>query len=118
MVKNNTGEKIRIQRLTKNYSQEYMAFALGISQAAYSKLERGETEISLNRIFEIGEILEISAFELMPKPKYGTGINQEFIWRTLQKLRKFWLADLKKRIKNVPHSLKITHSDISNIPGK
>jgi transcriptional regulator with XRE-family HTH domain len=93
----NIGEKIRIQRLTKNYSQEYMAFMLDISQAAYSKLERDETEISIRRIYAIAEILEISPFELMPKPKYGTGINQEYIWRTLNKLKKFWAQRLKEK---------------------
>ncbi|HEY4195930.1 MAG TPA: helix-turn-helix transcriptional regulator, partial [Mucilaginibacter sp.] len=104
------GEKIRVRRLTKNYSQEYMAFMLEISQAAYSKLERDETNISLRRIYEIAEILEMSPFELMPKPKYGTGINQEFIRRTLNKLGKFWSNGLKKRMIAVPVSITIGHS--------
>jgi transcriptional regulator with XRE-family HTH domain len=94
-----TGDKIRIQRLTKNYSQEYMAFMLDISQAAYSKLERNETELSLKRIYAIAEILEISPFALMPKPKYGTGINQAFIHRTLEKIGKIWAnRSLPKRV--------------------
>lgn len=90
------GEKLRIQRLTKNYSQTYMAFMLNISQAAYSKLERDETEISLRRIYAIAEILKISAFELMPKPKYGIGINQEYYRKTMIKLRAFWKSGFTK----------------------
>jgi len=113
-----TGEKIRIQRLIKNYSQEYMAFMLDISQAAYSKLERNETEISMRRVYAIAEILEISSYELMPKPKYGTGINQEFIMKTFYKLRKLWGTDLKKKRKSFPHSITIEHSDISNTSDK
>ncbi len=66
------GENIRIRRLTKGYSQEYMSFMLDISQAAFSKIERGESEMTLTRIYQIAEILEISPFTLMPKPKYGT----------------------------------------------
>jgi len=84
------GEKIRIQRVTKGYSQESMSYDLGISQAAYSKLERDETEMTVARLYEIAEILEISPFELMPKPKYGIGINQNFIRSILDKLKKFW----------------------------
>jgi len=91
------GEKIRIQRLTKGYSQEYMSYALDISQAAYSKLERDETEMSIRRIYEIAEVLEMSPFELMPKPKYGIGINQDFIRRTLYKLTRFWRRSVQKR---------------------
>jgi transcriptional regulator with XRE-family HTH domain len=102
---NNIGDKIRIQRLTKNYNQAYMAFMLDISQAAYSKLERNETEISLRRVFDIAEILEISAFELMPKPKFGTGINQKFIMATLNKLRKFWSTDVKKKMATAPATI-------------
>jgi transcriptional regulator with XRE-family HTH domain len=108
------GDKIRIQRITKSYSQEYMAFMLDISQAAYSKLERDETEMSLRRVYEIAEILEISPFELMPKPKYGHGINQEFIWRTMNKLRKFWSADIKRKIATKPHPVAIGERDTSN----
>lgn len=91
------GEKIRIQRLTKKYSQEYMAWSLDISQAAYSKLERDETEMTIPRIYAIAEILEISPFELMPKPKYGLGINLKLFYKTLNKLRKIWVLDIKKR---------------------
>jgi transcriptional regulator with XRE-family HTH domain len=91
------GDKIRLKRLEKHYSQEYLAFMLNISQPAYSKLERDETEISMIRVYEIADILEISAFELMPKPKYGTGINHEFIYRTLYKLKKIWTSDVRKR---------------------
>lgn len=91
------GDKIRILRLTKNYSQEYMAFMLEISQAAYSKLERNETEFTVPRIYAIAEILEVSPFRLMPPPKHDTGINQDFIMKTLNKLRKFWTSGLKKK---------------------
>lgn len=91
------GEKIRIQRLTKKYSQEYMAWSLDISQAAYSKLERDETEMTIPRIYAIAEILEISPFILLPKPKFGTGINPRFFYHTINKLKKLWAPNLVKR---------------------
>src|SRR4051812_19992588 len=92
------GEKIRLQRLTKKYSQEYMAFMLNISQAAYSKIERDETELTIQRIFDIGEILEINPYTLLPKPKHGAGIRLSY-YRTLEKLRKFWSKSREKRRK-------------------
>jgi transcriptional regulator with XRE-family HTH domain len=97
-----TGEKIRIQRLTKNYSQEYMAFALEISQPAYSNLERNGTKLSLDRIFEIAEILEISPFILMPKPKFGTGINYGNFWRTINKIKTVWVNRVRTRLLTNP----------------
>jgi transcriptional regulator with XRE-family HTH domain len=69
---NELGETIRLQRLTKKYSQEYIAFMLEISQAAYSKIERNETELTVKRLYEIAEILEISPFAVLPKSKYRT----------------------------------------------
>jgi transcriptional regulator with XRE-family HTH domain len=84
------GNKIRIQRLIRNYSQEYMAFELEISQAAYSKIERGETELSIRRIYAIAEILEISPLVLLPKPKYGIGINRPFLLHTWHRVKQLW----------------------------
>jgi transcriptional regulator with XRE-family HTH domain len=83
------GEKIRLQRVMKKYSQEYMAFMLEISQPAYSKIERDETELTIQRIFDIAEILEINPFILLPKPKHGSGIRLTY-YRTLEKIRKFF----------------------------
>jgi transcriptional regulator with XRE-family HTH domain len=91
------GEKIRIQRTIKNYSQEYMAFMLEISQPAYSKIERDETELTIQRVFDIAEILEINPFTLLPKPKHGAGIRLTW-YRTLEKLRKFWKHAKDKKL--------------------
>ncbi|GAA4326707.1 hypothetical protein GCM10023149_29680 [Mucilaginibacter gynuensis] len=81
------GEMIRIQRTIKGYNQEYMAFELNISQSTYSKMERDESEITLTRIYEIAEILEISPFILMPKPKYGTVISFHGFSKFIKKVK-------------------------------
>ena len=93
------GEKIRIQRLIKGYSQEYMGFMLDISQAAYSKIERNETELTIRRIYEIAEILEISPFTLLPPPKHGTAITIAW-YKTIAKLRNFWRSARARKLKN------------------
>ena len=52
---------IRLHRLSKNYTQDYMAFSLGISQKAYSKIEAGITKLTVERLLEIASILELDA---------------------------------------------------------
>jgi transcriptional regulator with XRE-family HTH domain len=91
------GHKIRMQRLGKNYSQEYMAFMLEISQPAYSKIERDETEISLKRLYEIAEILQVDAFTLMPPSKYSLGINYLRFKQAFYRISKLWGNTIQKR---------------------
>lgn len=107
------GNKIRIQRLIKNYSQEYMAFMLDISQPAYSKIERDETNLSLRRVYEIAEILEIDAFVLIPPSKYGLGINVLKMRQSLFRLGKFLRWKIRRK-KEQAEELKVVHSDKSN----
>ena len=60
-----TAEKIRQLRRGKDYSQQFMADSLGISQNAYSKLESGKTPINLDRLCEVSQLLDIDAQELL-----------------------------------------------------
>ena len=57
--------KIRKAREQKNYSQEYLASKIGISQNAYSKLELGYSKITLDRFFHIAMLLEINIADLL-----------------------------------------------------
>ena len=49
---------IRKIREYRNYTQEYLAAKLHISQNAYSKIELGHTRITVERLFHIAVILE------------------------------------------------------------
>ena len=53
------GEKIRILRTQKNYTQDYLAQKIGVSQKAYSKLEKNEIKLSVDALMRISEALEI-----------------------------------------------------------
>lgn len=53
------GHKIKNIRELKNLTQEYMAEKLDISQAAYSKLEKGEIKISDEKLLQISNVLEV-----------------------------------------------------------
>jgi transcriptional regulator with XRE-family HTH domain len=56
---------IRKIREFRNYTQEYLALKLNISQNAYSKIELGYTKITLERLFQIAQILDIDLLELI-----------------------------------------------------
>jgi len=59
---------IRKIREFRNYTQDYLAAKLGISQNAYSKIELGYSNITLSRLIEISEILEVDLADLI-KPQ-------------------------------------------------
>lgn len=54
------GNNIKKLRELRNYTQTYMSIQLEISISAYSKIERNETKISLKRLEQISEILNVS----------------------------------------------------------
>ncbi len=58
-------EKIRFLRETKSWSQEEMADKLGMSTNGYSKIERGETRLSLPKLEQIVQVLDTDIIELM-----------------------------------------------------
>lgn len=53
-------DKIKEIRLKNNYKQEYVASELGITQKAYSKLENGQTCITVDKIFILAKIYNTS----------------------------------------------------------
>jgi transcriptional regulator with XRE-family HTH domain len=62
---------VKKSRYEKNYSQEYLAKKLGITQKAYSKIENNETKLTVDTLVRIAEILEVevaSFFSSAEKP--------------------------------------------------
>ena len=57
--------KIKQIRELKNFTQEYVAQQLGLSTRAYSKIETGETQLTINRLNEISAILEVQPMEVL-----------------------------------------------------
>jgi transcriptional regulator with XRE-family HTH domain len=56
---------IRKIREFRNYTQDYLAAKIGISQNAYSKIELGYSKITLDRLFHIAIILDVEATQLI-----------------------------------------------------
>lgn len=65
-------KKIKNIRELRNFTQEYMAQQLGMTQAGYSRIESGKTDVSLSQLNKIAEVLEVSLEDLL------TFDNQKF----------------------------------------
>ena len=56
---------IRKIRGFRNYTQDYLAAKLGISQNAYSKLELGYSKLTLERLFNVSTILDVDVMQIL-----------------------------------------------------
>lgn len=65
------GQRIREIRLSRNYSQQYLAQRIGITQKAYSKIESEETKLGVDTLKKIASVLDVtieSFFDSKNKP--------------------------------------------------
>lgn len=53
-------------RVIKGLSQENIASELGISIGAYSNIERGKSEVTVSRLYDLAKILKVSIMEFLP----------------------------------------------------
>lgn len=53
------GESIKKLRELKNFTQQHMAAELDLSVSGYGKIERDETDVSLNKLERIAEVLGV-----------------------------------------------------------
>lgn len=58
-------QKIKQFRKKHGYSQETVAILLNIEQNTYSRLERGETKIDIERLLQIAQLYKISVHDLL-----------------------------------------------------
>lgn len=57
--------RIKERRIMLNYTQQYVATRLKISQNAYSKIESGRAGFTVERLYQIAEILQIEIQHLI-----------------------------------------------------
>lgn len=60
-----TCQNIRMLREQKEITQAAMAEKLGLSETGYAKIERGESGLSIERIYQIAEVLDVSVAEIV-----------------------------------------------------
>lgn len=109
---NNIGFNIRKVREQKGFSQEYVANQLNISQASYARLENEDTKVTVDRLFQIAQILETEIGDFFDENKlniqsqvynaetYGNGYIQNLVIEnkdTLNKLVESYQERLREK---------------------
>ena len=69
------GIKIREQRKTCNLSQEALAHSCSIDRSYMGRIERGEVNITVEKLYVIAEVLECDPSTLLPDFA-GVELNQ------------------------------------------
>jgi len=64
-IKLNLGNKIKMLREIKGFSQEAIALEIGLSQQAFQKIETGVSKISIERANKIAKSLELDLESLL-----------------------------------------------------
>lgn len=65
MMDMTTGMRIKIQRLKQSKVQGDIAAALGISVAGYCKIEKGDVDINVSRLYKIATALGVTPQSLV-----------------------------------------------------
>lgn len=61
----NIGDKLKLLRESYNYTQEYVADQLGMSQSGYSRIESNLTHLNAEMLKRIAELFNVSPSELL-----------------------------------------------------
>lgn len=64
-------EKIRLMREMNDWTQEDMAEKMSMSLNSYSKLERGESKLYLDKLEKVAEVFEVDVTDLLSLNKQG-----------------------------------------------
>lgn len=59
------GSKIKKLRELKNYTQQYMAEQLNLTQSGYSKIETGEIDLTFSKLSDISKILQVNTIDII-----------------------------------------------------
>jgi len=102
----NIGAFLRMLRKEQDLSQEKIAKKLGLSIPAYSKIESGITDINLSRLFQLSEIFEMDAIELLSRSKYGNNfLSVETVFKDQVELHKQIIAEKDAEIYSLQKKL-------------
>ena len=118
---NSVGFNIRKVRELKGFSQDYMAEKLKISQASYARIENEHTQITVNRLFELAEILNTDILDFFDvnrfciqtqnnhKGSYGNGYIQNFVVENKEIIEKL-INSYEERLKEKDEQISLLKS--------
>lgn len=84
------GEYIRSKRETLRISQTAVAFMLGMSQPAYSKIERGETEVKASQLYKIAAFMGVTIYDLLPESIASDVAGDYLLAPIVHRIRQWW----------------------------
>lgn len=62
------GENLRTMRKQKGISQDKLALLADIDRSYVGRIERGEVNVTLEKVYQLAEVLECDPVELLPLP--------------------------------------------------
>ena len=65
-LSNVIGQLIRNRRTQRSITQEALALQCGIDRSYMGRIERGEVNLTVEKLYEIASALEINAKKLLP----------------------------------------------------
>ena len=81
---NRIGQKIRRIREYRDLSQDSVAMEMGMSPSGYSRIERDEVSVTVDKLARLADILKVSLIDLVSPEEsivfnnYGTAKDQSF----------------------------------------
>lgn len=99
-VEKHLGEYIREKREALRIPQTAVAYKLGMSQPAYSKIERGETELKASQLYKIAAYLGVSVYDLLPESLASNVTGDYLLAPLVHYIRQWWTQQFIKPINN------------------
>jgi transcriptional regulator with XRE-family HTH domain len=66
-IKKRFGQNLRTVRKSKGFSQEHLAYAAGIDRSYVGKMERGEVNLSIEKLYLLAKTIGCSPKDLVPE---------------------------------------------------
>jgi transcriptional regulator with XRE-family HTH domain len=100
------GARIRRIREEQNFNQAGMAADLGVTPGAYAKIERGETDANISRLYQIADVLNVPIIYLLEDQPLTDAVNIEVSkWKIEIDELSQSVADLQKELKKTSTKL-------------
>jgi transcriptional regulator with XRE-family HTH domain len=65
-IRKKFGANLRAIRKAKGFSQEYLAYSAGIDRSYVGKIERGEVNITIEKLYLLAATIDCSPKDLIP----------------------------------------------------
>ena len=102
------GDNIKKIRDLRNITREYIADELGMSLSNYSKIERGEIDFTISRLFQISEILNVDVKQILDfnsnhifNLPEGTDANTENVYIRIDDYKDKYIKLLEEKVERL-----------------